>query len=30
MQWAFDRWKHYVVTGVALGIDSPLDDIDIE
>jgi len=30
MQYAFDRWKHYVETGEALGIDSPLDNLDIE
>jgi hypothetical protein len=30
MRWAFDRWKHYVETGVALEIDSFIDDLDIE
>lgn len=26
MRWAFDRWKHYVETGEALGIDSAFDE----
>jgi len=30
MQWAFDRWKHYVNTGVALGVDSLKDKNGIE
>ena len=30
MRWAFDRWKHYVETGEALGIDSLTDENGIE
>lgn len=30
MYWAFDRWKHYVNTGVALGVDTKVDELGIE